>query len=245
MNKIKVAAISDIHVKETSTGKYRQLFSDINEKADILLLCGDLTDLGLIREAEILLEDLLVCKIPIVAVLGNHDYESDNQQKIHEMFTSQKIRVLDGTEFVFEKNGKKIGFTGVKGFGGGFNPYMWGRFGEKEQKEFYDAIAQEVQHLELGLGKLQSLELDHRFVLLHFAPIRTTVEGDIIEMFPFLGSSRLEEVIDRYEESTVIHGHSHHGKPEGKTLRGFPVYNVAYPIMEKLNPKAPYLLLEV
>ena len=244
--KIKIAALGDIHIKENSSGAYKDLFSKINEDADVFALCGDLCDLGLMSEAEILVDELSVLRIPTVAVLGNHDYESDHQEEIKNLLMQNKVNVLHGTEFVFEKEGRKIGFTGVKGFGGGFHPYMWGRFGELEQKEFYDAIAAEVQSLEIGLSMLQSLDLNGRFVLLHFAPIRDTVMGDITEMFPFLGSSRLEEVINRYENVTaVLHGHSHFGTAEGKTEKGAPVYNVSYPLMQKTFPERPYRIVEV
>jgi Icc-related predicted phosphoesterase len=243
--KIKIAAIGDIHIKETSGDILKPVLQDINENADILLLCGDLTNLGQMNEAEILITELSLCRIPVIAVFGNHDYESNLQDDIHKKLLDQNIIILDGTEYVLEKGERKIGFTGVKGFGGGFTPYMWGRFGEKEQKAFYDAIASEVQKLEVGLNGLQSKELDARIVLLHFSPIKATVEGDKVELYPFLGSSRLEEVIDRYAVTGVFHGHSHFGTPEGKTTKGIPVFNVAMPLLMKINPEKPYKIFEV
>lgn len=244
--KIKIAALSDIHIKKTSEGAYKELFGKINKDADILALCGDLTDLGLIEEARILVNELKILTIPVVAVLGNHDYETNLQNEITNLLVENKINVLEGSEYVFEKDSKKIGFTGVKGFGGGFQPYMWGRFGEEAQKAFYDAIASEVQNLENGISKIQDETLAARFVLLHFAPIRETCVGDIVEMYPFLGSTRLEEVIDRYKNITgVIHGHSHHGTPEGKTAKGIPVYNVAYPLMQREFADKPYRIIKI
>lgn len=243
---LKIAAIGDIHVKETSRGMYQQLLTDISEDADVLALCGDLTDLGLTTEAEVLVKELRHCTIPIVAVLGNHDYESDKQDEILHMLQTNNITVLHGTEHVIEKDGKKYGFTGVKGFGGGFRPSMWGRFGEPEQKAFYDAVSSEVQQLENGLNRLmRTAELEKMIVLLHFAPIRETLHGELAELYPFLGSTKLEEVIDRYPVGAVFHGHSHFGFPKGKTERGIPVYNAAYPVMQKANPKKPYALVEL
>lgn len=243
--KIRIAALGDLHVRETSQGAYHELLTEISKNADILVLCGDLTDLGLMTEAEILVKELASCTIPVVGVLGNHDYENDNQQEITKLLVENKISILEGTEYIFEKNGVQVGITGVKGFGGGFRPNMWGRFGEKEQKAFYDAIAGEVQQLENGLNRLQSSETNHNIVLLHFSPIRDTLQGEIPELYAFLGSTRLEEVIDRYKVNAVFHAHAHYGSPKGKTEKNIPVYNVAYPLMQKTNPKQPYGLIEI
>lgn len=243
---IRIAAIADIHVTETSQGMYHEMFTEISERADVLAICGDLTRLGLISEVEVLIKELAYCSIPIVLVLGNHDYESNKQADIVHMLQDKNIHVLHGTEYIFEKDGKKYGFTGVKGFGGGFRPSMWGRFGEREQKEFYDAVASEVQQLEIGLDQLTRYsELEKIIVLLHFAPIRETLHGELAELYPFLGSTRLEEVIDRYDVSAVFHGHAHFGYWEGKTAKGIPVYNVAYPLMKKLDEKKPYRIVEL
>ncbi len=245
VKKIKIAALGDIHITETSRGTLEPILRKINAEADMLLICGDLTNLGLPAEIDILTQELSICQIPILAVFGNHDYENDLQDELRSKLLEKNILVMEGNEYIFEKGDRKIGFTGVKGFGGGFNPYMWGRFGEKEQKAFYDAIVSEVQNLEIGLNMLQDKELDGQFVLLHFSPIKATVEGDKVELYPFLGSSRLEEVIDRYDVTAVFHGHSHFGTHEGKTAKGIPVFNVALPLMQKINPDKPYKIFEV
>lgn len=244
-DKLKIAALADIHVHETSSGQYKTLFSEISEKADIFVLCGDLTDLGLPEEAQVLVQELSVVKIPIVAVLGNHDYESDKPTEVSEILKQAGVFMLEGTDYLHEKNGKQYGITGVKGFGGGFRPSMWGRFGEPEQKAFYDAIAKEVQALENGLNRIQHIPKERSLVIMHFSPIRETLQGEIPELYAFLGSTRLEEVINRYELAAVIHGHAHYGSPKGKTMKGIPVYNVAYPLMQRVSPKQPYLLLEL
>ncbi len=245
-DKLRIAAISDLHVRETSRDVYQAMFAEMSQKADIILLCGDLTDLGMMTEAQILVKEVGASTIPVVAVLGNHDYESNNQEEIARLLQSNRVNVLNGTEFIYEKNGKKYGFTGVKGFGGGFRPSMWGRFGEPEQKAFYDAVAGETQQLENGLNRLmRTADLEKMFVLLHFSPIRETLHGELIELYAFLGSSRLEEVIERYPVAAVFHGHAHFGFPKGKTEKGIPVYNVALPIMQKTNPKQPYAIVEV
>ncbi len=245
-SKLRIAALGDIHVKDTSRGELTSLFEEISQTADVLVLCGDLTNWGLPSEAEILVKELAACTLPIVAVLGNHDFESDKQDEVTHMLQGNKVHMLYGTEFIFEKDGKKYGFTGVKGFGGGFRPSMWGRFGEPEQKAFYDAIAGEVQHLENGLNVLmRTADLYKMIVLLHFSPIRETLHGELQELYPFLGSTRLEEVIDRYPVSAVFHGHAHFGYVKGKTEKSIPVYNVAYPLMQKIYPQQPYGLVEI
>jgi Icc-related predicted phosphoesterase len=243
--KLKIAAVADVHIKETSKDSLKKIIQSIGKEADIFLLCGDLTNFGQPQEVDILTEVFSQLNIPVLAVFGNHDYESDQQDILRKKLLEHNVIVLEGTEYIFEKGDRKIGFTGVKGFGGGFNPNMWGRFGEKAQKAFYDAIESEVQKLENGLNTLQSQEVEGTFVLLHYSPIRKTVEGDIVEMYPFLGSSRLEEVIDRYRLTAVFHGHSHFGKPEGATAKGIPVFNVALPLMQKLSPDKPYKIFEI
>jgi Icc-related predicted phosphoesterase len=244
-NKVRIAAIGDLHVKETTHDEYQKLFTEISANADVLALCGDLTDRGMLTETDKLIEELAHCTIPVVAVLGNHDYESDQQQVVFHKLQENRIHILEGTEFVYEKDGMKYGFTGVKGFGGGFRPLMWGRFGEKEQKAFYDAIATEVQQLEVGLGNLRAEKVDEQIVLLHFSPIRDTLIGEAEELYPFLGSTRLEEVIDRYDVSLVFHGHSHFGSPLGKTGKGITVYNVSLPLMQRISPDKPYRIVEL
>ncbi len=245
-HKLKIAALGDLHVKETSRGMYQSLFEEVSKNADLLILCGDLTDLGLISEAEVLVKELQSATIPKIAVLGNHDYESDKQSDITQLLQKSGVTVLYGTEHILEKEGRKYGFTGAKGFGGGFRPSMWGRFGETEQKAFYDAIAGEVQQLENGINRLmRTADLAKMIVLLHFSPIRETLHGELPELYPFLGSTRLEEVIDRYPISAVFHGHSHFGYPKGKTDKGIAVYNCAYPLMQKTSPGKPYALVEI
>lgn len=243
--KIKIAAIGDLHVNKESASFYAGLFTEISKKADVLILCGDLTDQGTNEEAQILATDISLCKIPVVAILGNHDYHSDKQLEIKDILCSAGAHVLQGEEYVFEKEGKKYAFVGVKGFGGGFRPHMWGRFGEKEQKDFYDAVAPQVQDLENGLNKAQSIDTDKVIVLTHFSPIRDTLKGELEELYAFLGSSKLEEVIDRYEVDIVFHGHSHFGCLQGKTLKGIPVYNASQEVVKKYNKGISYFLIEV
>jgi Icc-related predicted phosphoesterase len=241
-----IAALGDLHIHETSVGIFQNVFADVSKRADVLLLCGDLTHFGLPEEAEVLGHELQSLTIPVVGVLGNHDFHNDKQHEVVQILQKNNVHFVHAREYIFEKDGKKYAFTGAKGFGGGFRPSMWGRFGEPEQKAFYDAVENEVQTLENGLTQIGRMpDLSGRFVLMHFSPIRDTLRGELEELYPFLGSTRLEEVIDRYPVNAVFHGHAHFGSPEGKTEKSIPVYNVAYPLMQKVNPQQPYFLLSV
>lgn len=234
--KQRVAAMGDLHVKENGTTSYRELFAEISQAADILVLTGDLTDLGKPKEAEILAADLRSCSIPIVAVLGNHDYECGHVDEVKEIFKGAGVQLLEGQ--AVEING--VGFAGVKGFAGGFGRYMLGSFGEPAIKAMVAESVQETMRLENALRQVRS---ERAMVVLHYAPIPETVAGEPPEIFPFLGSSRLAETIDRFPVTAVVHGHAHRGTYEGRTPGGAPVYNVASHI-EKPTGR-PYALLDL
>ena len=233
---MKVAALGDLHVKEDHSAPYRELFAEISKAADVLVLTGDLTDLGKPREAEILVEDLRACAIPVIAVLGNHDYESGCAEEIAKILRNAGVRLLDGQ--AVEVDG--VGFVGVKGFVGGFGRRMLGSFGEPTIKAMVAESMNEAMRLENAMRTVKS---KRAVVVLHYAPVVDTVEGEPLEIFPFLGSSRLAETIDRFQVSAVVHGHAHRGKYQGRTPAGAPVYNVAMHI-EKPTGR-PYALIEV
>lgn len=237
---LRIAAIGDIHVSKSSQGKFQPLFAQISATADVLVLCGDFTDYGLPEEARILARELTASvKIPVIAVLGNHDYEAGKQDEIRQILADAGVSVLDGE--VVEVQG--VGFAGVKGFAGGFGRGALGPWGELAIKHFVQEAVDEALKLEAALARLRT---QRRVALMHYAPIRGTVEGEPPEIFPYLGSSRLEEPINRYRVSAVFHGHAHRGSPEGRTSTGVPVYNVAMPLLSRLNPdRPPYLILEL
>jgi Icc-related predicted phosphoesterase len=235
-NLLRVAAIGDIHYGKGSAGSMAALFARIAETADLMVLCGDLTDYGLADEARVLAADLQAIKIPIVGVLGNHDLESGEDVQVTEVLANAGARMLDGD--TFEYHG--VGFAGIRGFCGGFGRGALGPWGEKVIKDFVN----EAVKLESALQKLAALE--HRVVLMHYAPIRETVEGESPEIFAFLGSSRLEEPLTRLGASVVFHGHAHRGSPEGKTTTGIPVYNVAHTVLKAAYPdRPPFRLFEI
>ena len=235
---MRVAAIGDLHVTEDSVAPYRELFVEISAAADVLLLCGDLTNFGKPAEAEILAEDLKACTIPVLGVLGNHDYECGQPEEVARILHEAGMKVLD--EQAVEIDG--VGFAGVKGFLGGFGRGELAPFGEPIIKAFVDEALNEARKLENGL---RSLRTERSVAVLHYAPIAETLEGEPVEIFQYLGSARLADAIDRFDHvKAVVHGHAHHGKYEGRTLRGTPVYNVAQFVLKPLFGR-PYALIEV
>ena len=237
---LRIAAIGDLHVSKTSQGAFHALFTQISQTADVLLLCGDFTDYGLPDEARVLARELTSSvNIPVIAVLGNHDYESGKQDEIRQVLTDAGVAVLDGE--ATEVHG--VGFAGVKGFAGGFGRGALGPGGERAIQQFVQEAVEEALKLEAALARLRTTR---RVAVLHYSPVRATVEGEPPEIFPYLGSSRLEEPINRYRVSAVFHGHAHRGTAEGRTATGVPVYNVAMPLMARLNPdRPPYLVVEL
>jgi Icc-related predicted phosphoesterase len=235
---VRVAAVGDVHCKKTSQGELQPLFQQINDSADILLLCGDLTDFGLPEEAQVLAKELTTSlKIPIVAVLGNHDFESGRVEEVQAILSEAGVKVLDGDNY--EVHG--LGFAGVKGFAGGFGERALEPWGEESIKRFVHEAIDEALKLERAISRLQTAQ---RLVVLHYSPIQATVEGEPPEIFPFLGSSRLEEPLNRYPVTAIFHGHAHHGSPEGRTQRDVPVYNVALPLLRRTFPDQPPFRVE-
>lgn len=235
---ITVAAIGDLHVSEDSQNRYGEMFGRISNEADVLALCGDLTNFGKISEAEILAEDLRHCTIPMVAVLGNHDFESELADEVAAILQEAGVRMLGEQAIVIEG----VGFAGVKGFVGGFGRGELGSFGENAIKAFVDESREEARKLE---NALRSLRTSRVVAVLHYAPIPETVEGEPLEIYPFLGSSRLAHAVDRFENvKAVVHGHAHRGSYQGQTPGGVPVYNCAQYVVEPAFGR-PYALLEI
>lgn len=235
---VRVAAVGDVHVTEATAPVFRNLLRDVAGHADILVLCGDLTNRGLAREAHVVAEELVTCKIPVVAVLGNHDMESGEQDEIVEILCQAGVGMLEDQPCEIQG----VGFAGVVGFCGGFDRNALAPFGEDLIKRFVHETIDQALQLESALARLRTR---HKVAVLHYAPVRDTVEGEPLEIFPFLGSSRLEEPIDRYQVSAAVHGHAHGGALQGKTRTGVPVYNVALPLMRRANPEQPYLVLNL
>ena len=236
---LRIAAVADVHCSKTNQGSLQPIFAAAAESADVLLVCGDLTDYGYPEEAKNLLAELAPVKIPIVAVLGNHDYESGNVEEVKKILIGGGIRLLDGDSV--EIHG--VGFAGVKGFGGGFGRRTLEPWGEDATKAFVHEAVSEALKLESALARLQTPQ---RVAVLHYAPIEATVEGEPREIFPFLGSGRLEEPLNRYRVAAAFHGHAHRGAPEGMTSAGIPVYNCALPVLRRaISEQVPVRVVEI
>jgi Icc-related predicted phosphoesterase len=236
---IRLAAVADVHCTRTSSGALAPMFAEAASQADVLLLGGDLTDYGQPDEARVLARELSGVKIPILAVLGNHDCESGHEGEIVKILVDGGVQMLDGDSV--EVQG--VGFAGVKGFGGGFGRRTLEPWGETATKAFVHEAVGEALKLERALARLRTAQ---RVALLHYAPIEATVEGEPREIFPFLGSSRLEEPLNRYQVTVAFHGHAHRGAPEGRTSAGIPVFNVAMPLMRRvLSDTLPVRIVEI
>jgi Icc-related predicted phosphoesterase len=237
---LRIAAVADIHVKKTSAGALQPLFTKATESADVLLLCGDLTDYGTPEEAKVLAKDITsALRIPAIAVLGNHDFESNQETEVVKILSDAGVIVLDGDST--ELHG--VGFAGVKGFAGGFGRRALGAWGEPIIKSFVHETINEALKLEAALARLRTPQ---KIALLHYSPIQATVEGEPPEIVAFLGSSRLEEPLDRYRVNAVFHGHAHRGSPQGRTKGSAPVYNVAMALLANAYPEQPpFRVIEV
>jgi Icc-related predicted phosphoesterase len=231
--------MADLHFGRHRPDTYPPVLSAAAAGADIVILCGDLTDHGRIEEAEGLARTLKeTMHLPIVAVLGNHDFESGHEAALRDVFTAAGVHMLDGDAVEI----KGIGFAGAKGFCGGFGARALGPWGESLIKSFVQETIAEALKLETALARLRSTT---RIAVLHYAPVASTVEGEPPEIFPFLGSSRLEEPLVRYDVAAVFHGHAHHGQPEGRTSSGAPVFNVSLPLLQRVQPSQPFRRFDV
>lgn len=235
---MRIAATADLHFTPQNYDRIRDPLARVRDEADVLAIAGDLTNYGKPDEMRSLLNMLVRLRIPIVAVLGNHDYESGQEQELIKMMTSEGIKVLDGSSY--ERDG--VGFAGTKGFIGGFGRGVLTAFGEKEVKAFVQASLDETLKLERALSMLRTEKI---VIVTHYAPISETVQGEPQEIWPYLGSSRLAEVIDRHGAVLAVHGHAHHGKLDGKTTAGVPVHNVALSLLMSHNGGKPFRVFEI
>jgi Icc-related predicted phosphoesterase len=233
---VRVAAVGDLHYGRTGQNPPNTWLSRIGEVADVLVLCGDLTDYGRLEEAQELAQELKASvRVPIVAVLGNHDFESDQSEQITATLRGIGVNVLDGD--TCEVLG--VGFAGVKGFAGGFGRGALGPWGERAVKVFVQEAVNESLKLETALARLRT---PHKIAVLHYAPVVATVAGEPLEIYPYLGCSRLAEPLARYAVTAVFHGHAHNGAAEG-IVGEAPVYNVSLPLMGRLSPDLPVRIL--
>lgn len=237
--RVRIAAVADIHYPHGTDAATVPLLAKAVEGADVLVICGDLTHHGLPEEAAELGKLLAKIPIPILAVLGNHDYHADQQQEIFRVLKDSPVRVLDGDAVEI----RGVGFAGVKGFASGFGRHVLEPWGETAVKQFVREAVEESLKLGSALAQLRS---ERRIALLHYAPVVDTVQGEPLEVHAFLGSTRLEEPLNRFQVDAAFHGHAHHGQSEGKTSTGVPVYNVSLPLLRRTRTEPfPVRILEV
>ena len=237
MTVIRVAATADFHTGPETAGTLAPLLTGLKDEADLLLLGGDLTRSGQPAEAEILVTELADLGVPIVAVLGNHDYHADQAPAIAGILRQAGVHVLDRSSVVLDVAGQRVAIAGTKGFGGGYGAALAANFGEREMKEWIGHAAAEAETLE---NVLSGLVGDVRLVLLHYAPVPETLNGERLELYPFLGNSLLGDAIDRAGADLVLHGHAHHGSMAGSTPSGVPVRNVAQSVIRR-----PYVVFDI
>ncbi len=223
----RLAAVADLHCRADQHGRFRELVRAVNGDAEGLVLPGDLTDHGTVAEAETLAEALALLRVPCAAVLGNHDFEGNQVREIVRILGEVKVEVLDGDHAVFDK---RLGIAGVKGFGGGFDRGLLQAFGEPVVKAFVQEAVNEGLKLEAALAQL---DLPRKIVMMHYAPIAATTDGEDPEIRAYLGTTRLTAPCDAFGALAIFHGHAHHGAPDGRTPKGIPVYNVAMPLLKR------------
>jgi Icc-related predicted phosphoesterase len=235
---VRVAAIADLHFGRTAVSAIQELFARLSGY-DVVAICGDLTDHGLVEEAQGLAREMKAgLRPPVVAVLGNHDYDAGAADGVTAVLRENGVQVLDGD--ACEIAG--VGFAGAKGFCGGFGPHTLSAWGEAAIKQFVQEAIGEAMKLETALARVRGVE---HVALLHYAPVAGTVEGEPPMIYPFLGSSRLEEPLLRASPAAVCHGHAHHGRPEAQTTTGTTVYNVSWPLRQRVRPDQPFQVLEL
>jgi Icc-related predicted phosphoesterase len=225
---IRIAAVGDVHYDRHPRPEMSEHFRSLNERADLFLIAGDLTQSGALEEAQALVVDLAPVKIPVVIVLGNHDFHQNREREMLALFRERGMIALEGESAVFNIRGHSVGISGLKGFGGGFFGACATEFGEPEMKAFARVAKIQAEILRSELEKMRS---HYKFALLHFSPIEGTLLGERREIYPFLGNYLLAEAMDQVGIDGAFHGHAHHGVEKGQTRSGIPVRNVALPVI--------------
>jgi Icc-related predicted phosphoesterase len=228
---VRIAAVGDVHAgaDAESAARLRAGFTSVADHADLLLLAGDLTRCGHPDEAAVVAGAVMRAAVPTAAVLGNHDIHADREPEVVAVLEDAGVRVLEGSSTVVDVTGLGVGIAGVNGFGGGFAGACVSVFGEPETKAFARHTVTVAGRLGRALDGIAAADV--RVVLLHYSPVRETLQGEPLEIYPFLGSYLLAEAIDRCGADLVVHGHAHRGSERGVTPGGVRVRNVAQPVI--------------
>ncbi|MBO0701942.1 MAG: metallophosphoesterase [Candidatus Dormibacteraeota bacterium] len=235
---MRLAAVGDVHFAADSRGRLRGRLEAADPAPDLVLLAGDLTRRGSREEAEVLADELRSFPVPVVAVLGNHDYHLDQEAAIREVLGQAGIQVLEGEATVLQVRGVTLAVAGVKGFGGGFAGACATEFGEREMKAFVRTTRAAADAFRGALDAVRDASV--RIALLHYSPVEQTLAGERLPLWPFLGSYLLGEAMDAGRAHLGFHGHAHAGSLHGVTAGGVPVFNVAQPLLGE-----PFLSLAV
>jgi Icc-related predicted phosphoesterase len=235
---MRLAAVADIHLSAENHERDVRQFSPVNDLADVLVIAGDFTNHGMPEEMRAVLGVLEHIRIPVVAVLGNHDHESGHQDELAGMLRIAGVHLLDG--HCYEIDG--IGFAGTKGFCGGFAPYELMPFGEQGIKTFVEIAEREAIKLDYGLAQTKAQK---KVAITHYAPIKETIVGEPEPIFPFLGSSRLERALEAHHPVLALHGHAHKGTFSAETKSGVRVCNVALPILRRRGEEHAFALFQL
>ena len=227
---MRIAATGDLHFGEDSEGTLRPQLEQLADCADVLLLAGDLTRVGTVDEARVLARELRGLSVPIVGVLGNHDYHCDQPDGIRDVMEDAGVCMLEGGSHTIDIGDQRLTVVGAKGFGGGFAGASGTAFGEPEMKAFIRRTEEMAAAIEQSLGDADG---DARVVLLHYSPVKDTVVGERPEIYPFLGSYLLARAVDTHGADLVVHGHAHAGSEQGITPGGVRVRNVALPLIRQ------------
>jgi Icc-related predicted phosphoesterase len=226
---VRIAASADIHAASGDADRVREAFAHVEECADLVLLAGDLTQHGEVDEARVLGEACRGFSIPVVAVLGNHDWQSDRTGDLVRTLGEAGIVVLERAHTILPIKGVSVGIAAVKGFVGGFE-YGWANFGEPLFRKAYSETTRDVEALERGLKAIAGCGL--RIALLHYSPTSETLRGEPERLWLVLGAERLAGPIREHRPNLVVHGHAHHGSFAG-SVEGVPVHNVAVHVTGK------------
>jgi Icc-related predicted phosphoesterase len=225
---VRIAAAGDVHCREANRDSVVASFARLGEFADVALLAGDLTSLGTVAEAEVLVEAAAATEVPVFAVLGNHDWEGGEAEAMVDTLRAGGVHLLEREHAVLEVDGVEVGIVGVKGYVGGFAPHQMPDFGEPGLKALYAETGAEVEALDAGLRAIATCPV--RVVLLHYSPAAGTLVGEPPEIWAFMGSDRLAAPILEHGPDLVLHGHAHAGAPAGQ-IGEVPVRNVSIPVI--------------
>jgi Icc-related predicted phosphoesterase len=229
--RIRIAAAGDVHFGgDADRERALAAFAALEGRVDLVLLAGDLTTHGEPEEAAVLGEAASTLDVPVLTVLGNHDWHANRVPEVTALLEDAGIQLLDRGHTIRQFQDVEVGIVGAKGHIGGFPGSYLPDFGEPDLRAVYANCTREVEAIEDGLKAVETCPL--RIVLLHYAPTTDTLLGEPEPIWAFLGTDRLAGPIVHHQPDLVLHGHAHAGTFEGH-LGDVPVFNVSVPVMKR------------